>query len=59
MVAALAGLLIVLCLLWSIARWLVYEPRWMLSSRHSLEEASFPAYRRVFRSLRIGCGFGR
>jgi len=40
-VAALAGLLIVLCLLWSIARWLVYEPRWMLSSRHSLEEASF------------------
>jgi hypothetical protein len=40
-VAALAGLLIVLCLLWSIAHWLVYEPRWMLSSRHSLEEASF------------------
>jgi hypothetical protein len=40
-VAALAGLLIVLCLLWSLAHWLVYEPRWMLSSRHSLEEARF------------------
>jgi cytoskeletal protein RodZ len=40
-VAALAGLLVLLCLAWALARWLVYEPRWLLSTRHSLEEANF------------------
>jgi cytoskeletal protein RodZ len=40
-VAALAGLLVLLCLAWALARWLVYEPRWMLSGRHSMEEANF------------------
>lgn len=37
----LAGVLIVLCLIWGAIRWLAFEPRWMLSARHSLDEASF------------------
>jgi hypothetical protein len=39
--SALAVLLIVLCLLWGAARWSAYEPRWTVSLRHSLAEASW------------------
>jgi hypothetical protein len=38
---ALAALLIVVCLVWGIARWWAYEPRWTLSLRHSLAEAGW------------------
>ncbi len=37
--AALAALLIVICLLWGTARWYAYEPHWTVSMRHSLAEA--------------------
>lgn len=37
--AALAALLILLCLLWSAARWYAYEPRWILPARHAIGEA--------------------
>jgi hypothetical protein len=37
----LAALLIVLCLIWGAARWAAYEPRWVVSLRHSLGEASW------------------
>ena len=40
-VAALAALLILLCLAWGAARWRAYEPRWTVSLRHSLEEAGW------------------
>ncbi len=40
-VAALAALLILLCLAWAAARWWAYEPRWAVSLRHSLEEAGW------------------
>jgi hypothetical protein len=40
-VAALAALLILLCLAWGAARWRAYEPRWMVSLHHSLEEAGW------------------
>ncbi len=39
--AALAALLIVVCLVWAVARWWAYEPRWMVSLRHSLAEAGW------------------
>jgi hypothetical protein len=39
--AALAALLIVVCLVWAAARWLAYEPRWMVSLRHCIAEASW------------------
>ena len=39
--AALAALLILLCLVWGAARWWAYEPRWSVSLRHSLAEASW------------------
>ncbi len=39
--AALAVLLIVICLAWGAARWFAYEPRWSVSLRHSLAEASW------------------
>ncbi|HSZ70398.1 MAG TPA: hypothetical protein VK756_08545 [Solirubrobacteraceae bacterium] len=39
--AALAVLLIVVCLAWGVARWYAYEPRWSISLRHSLAEASW------------------
>jgi hypothetical protein len=39
--AALAVLLIVVCLAWGAARWFAYEPRWSVSLRHSLAEASW------------------
>lgn len=40
-VAVLAALLILACLAWAAARWLAFEPRWMLSTRHSMAEASY------------------
>ncbi len=40
-VAALAALLILLCLVWGAARWRAYEARWTVSLRHSLEEAGW------------------
>ncbi len=39
--AALAALLIVVCLAWGLARWWAYEPRWTVSLRHSLAEAGW------------------
>lgn len=39
--AALAALLIVVCLVWGAARWWAYEPRWSVSLRHSLAEAEW------------------
>ena len=39
--AALAALLIVLSLTWAAARWWAYEPRWTVSLRHCLAEASW------------------
>jgi hypothetical protein len=40
---AVAALVVLLCLLWSIARIFAIEPRWTLSLRHSLGEAAFRA----------------
>ncbi|HEV3321784.1 MAG TPA: hypothetical protein VG147_06265 [Solirubrobacteraceae bacterium] len=39
--AALAALLIVACLAWGAARWWAYEPRWWVSLRHCIAEASW------------------
>ncbi len=39
--AVLAAVLIVLCLAWAAARWWAYEPRWWVSLRHCLAEASW------------------
>ncbi|HWX44257.1 MAG TPA: hypothetical protein VNY52_02930 [Solirubrobacteraceae bacterium] len=39
--AALAVLLIVVCLAWGAARWWAYEPRWVVSLRHCLAEAGW------------------
>jgi hypothetical protein len=39
--AALAALLIVVCLVWAAARWWAYEPRWAVSLRHCLAEAGW------------------
>jgi hypothetical protein len=36
-----AALLIVVCLAWAAARWWAYEPRWQVSLRHSIAEASW------------------
>lgn len=41
MAAALAAVLIVLCLVWAAARWWAYEPRWTVSLRHCVAEASW------------------
>jgi hypothetical protein len=38
---ALAVALIVVCLAWGAARWWAYEPRWMVSLRHCVAEASY------------------
>jgi hypothetical protein len=42
-VAALAALVALLCLLWAIARMLAFEPRWSIALRHSVAEAGFRA----------------
>ncbi len=36
-----AALVVVLCLVWGIARTFALEPRWTLSLRHALAEAAF------------------
>lgn len=41
--AAIAALLALSCAVWGIARMQSYEPRWTLSLRHALAEASFRA----------------
>jgi hypothetical protein len=40
---AVAALVVLLCLVWAIARVFAFEPRWTLSLRHSLGEAAFRA----------------
>lgn len=39
--AILAALALLTSLAWAVSRLLVYEPTWVLSLRHSLEETSF------------------
>lgn len=41
--AILAALLALACLAWGVARLTAYEPRWVLSMRHSLAEGGFRA----------------
>jgi hypothetical protein len=41
--AALAALLALASLAWAIARWLAYEPHWIVSIRHAMGEAGFRA----------------
>jgi hypothetical protein len=41
--AVLAALIALGCLVWGVARMLAYEPRWTLSLRHVMAEASFRA----------------
>jgi hypothetical protein len=55
--AVLAALLILVCLLWGAARWCAYEPRWTVSLRHSLAEASWrmaSTWEEFFDWLRLG-----
>jgi hypothetical protein len=40
---ALAALVLIVCVVWGIARMLAFEPRWMLSLRHAAAEAGFRA----------------
>jgi hypothetical protein len=40
---ALAALVLILCVVWGVARMLAYEPRWALSLRHAAAEAGFRA----------------
>jgi hypothetical protein len=42
-VAVLAGLLALACLLWALARLRGVEPRWSLALRHAVAEAGFRA----------------
>ena len=42
-VAVLAGLVALACVAWALARAYAWEPRWSLSWRHSITEASFRA----------------
>lgn len=37
--AALAALLVLICVVWGAARWYAYEPHWTVSLRHSFAEA--------------------
>jgi hypothetical protein len=39
--AVVAALLVVVCLVWAAARWWAYEPRWRVSLRHCIAEASW------------------
>jgi cobalamin biosynthesis Mg chelatase CobN len=43
MIAVLAGLLILACLAWALARRRAFEPHWLLSLRHAMAEAGFRA----------------
>lgn len=40
---AVAALVVVVCLVWGIARMFAFEPRWTLSLRHAVAEAAFRA----------------
>lgn len=40
---ALAALVLILCVVWGVARMLAFEPRWTLSLRHAAAEAGFRA----------------
>jgi hypothetical protein len=40
---ALAAVVLVLCVVWGVARMLAFEPRWVQSLRHVAAEASFRA----------------
>jgi hypothetical protein len=42
-IAVVAAIVVLAILAWGIARMSAYEPRWMLSMRHSLSEARFRA----------------
>jgi hypothetical protein len=42
-IAALAALVALACLAWGVSRVLTFEPRWTLSLRHAMAEASFRA----------------
>jgi hypothetical protein len=42
-VAALAALLILVCVVWALARRRAFEPHWLLSLRHAMAEAGFRA----------------
>jgi len=46
--AVAAGVLIVLCIAWGVARWWAYEPRWLAPARHACAEAG----------LRLSAGWG-
>ncbi|HTU79981.1 MAG TPA: hypothetical protein VMF09_14595 [Solirubrobacteraceae bacterium] len=39
--AAVGAVILLVCLAWALARALAFEPRWTLSLRHALAEASF------------------
>jgi hypothetical protein len=41
--AIIAGLIALCALAWGVARMEAYEPRWMLSARHSMAEAGMHA----------------
>jgi hypothetical protein len=41
--AVIGGLVVLGCLAWAISRVLTFEPRWLLSLRHSTAEAGFRA----------------
>jgi hypothetical protein len=40
---ALAAAVVLACVLWSLSRVLTFEPRWTLTLRHAMAEASFRA----------------
>jgi hypothetical protein len=42
-IAVAAALVALACLVWALARTLTFEPRWTLSLRHAMAEASFRA----------------
>ncbi|HWX24078.1 MAG TPA: hypothetical protein VN083_03510, partial [Vicinamibacteria bacterium] len=42
-IAILASLLTLSCIVWGVARWYAFEPRWVLSLGHALDELGFRA----------------
>ncbi len=40
---ALAAAVVLLCVVWGLSRMLTFEPRWTLTLRHAMAEASFRA----------------
>jgi len=40
---ALAAVVVLVCVAWGLSRMLTFEPRWTLSLRHAMAEASFRA----------------